>query len=112
MCLVPIVSLRDRTKMPSANQMTAQAIMMEAWKIQNNQSAAIEHLMTPVRNTGIGTRAVTDRDVHVPYGGWVSRHSFAHQAAVLWNGAPQDIRECQNKNTVKSKIRSYTNYFP
>ena len=110
--LIPIANLRASTKIPSANQMAVQAITMEAWKIQNELSPAIADLMTPVRSTGIVTRAVMDRDVHVPYGGRVSRQSFHHQAAMLWNNAPKDIRECKKKTSVKNKIRSYSSLFP
>jgi len=110
---VSIAALREATKIPSINQMTIQAILMEAWKIQRLESSPIADLMSPVENRDIETRSISEGHVRVPYGGKISRSSFSHQAALLWNGAPQFIRECEDKNTAKNKIKIYsTSTFP
>ena len=105
---VSIAALREATMIPSVNQMTIQAMLMEAWKAQHLESSPIADLMPTVEGRKIATRSITEGHVKVPYGSKISRSSFSHQAAMLWNGAPQALRGCEEKNSAKRQIKSYT----
>jgi len=109
---VSIKELRKRTNIPSVNQMTAQAIITETWKIAHGQADGLENVLTPLDESGIKTRAKTNGNFIVPYGSQMIRRSFSHQGAVLWNSLPRDIRESTNVCSAKKKIRNHIHSYP
>ena len=109
---ISIESLREKTKLPSANQLTIQAILMEAWKIKHGHAEAIADLMTDLRERDIITRAIAQGHVEVPVGGKNTLGSFSHQSAKLWNDLPTDIKHEEVKNRARNKIRNYALSFP
>ena len=75
--------------------MAIQATLMEAWKIQQGLSPAIEDLMSPIKSGNMTTRAAAQGHVRVPVG--TSQLSFSINSAVLWNRATTSIREENNQ---------------
>ena len=110
---VPIVELRNETKLPSLNQLIVQSVLTEAWKIQHGLSTSIEDLMTPIKNRNMTTQAASQGHVRVPVASnRLTFTSFSYKAATLWNDAPADILEEAKVSPAKRKIKEYAGSFP
>jgi len=109
---VSIHELRKKTNVPSVNQMAAQAIITDAWKIAHNKVAGLEDIFTQLNEAGMKTRAKTNGNFKVPFGSQMIRRSFSHQGAVLWNALPQEIRESEAIHSAKKKIRAHVQSYP
>ena len=104
---VPIHELRSKTNIPSVNQMTAQAVLTESWKIVHGESSGLDGMLVELDESGIKTRAKANKDMKVPFGSQLFQKSFAHQGAALWNALPNDIRQNENARSAKTKIREH-----
>lgn len=99
---VSIKRLHKITGLPSLNQMTVQAVLMEAWKIVNGKSG-IENILEPV--SGV-TRAASASNVKIPL--VVGGGGFTNNAAKLWNVLPQEIKLCKSEKTPKNLIKEFS----
>jgi len=107
---VPIVELRQETKIPSANQMAAEATLLEAWKMRlNNENF---NLLRPLTSTGMVTRGQVAGSLEVPIGGRATTSSFSYQATKLWNSAPIELRKCESTSNAKKIIRAFVSALP
>lgn len=98
------ISVRDlhaSTGLPSLNQMAVQSILMETWKMVQNDE------ISPFKMVGGRTRAASAGDLIVPN----YKIGFRYHGTRLWNKAPQELRQAPTKDTAKSIIRNFSSKF-
>ena len=99
---VPIRDLHACTGIPSVNQMTVQAMLMEAWKMMHGHSG----LKMFEKVDGV-TRAASAGDVKIPKSVGNKINGYAYYASKIWNNTDAEIRNIENLTSVKPKIKRY-----
>ena len=102
-------SLLEKFNLPSVNQLAAEIKITEAWKIMNVPDYPITlNLNNPSRD--VGDRTVRESTIrhwkeHAKYKN--SRESFNIDTAKLWNQVHSDIKNADNINIAKSRIKKF-----
>ena len=108
-----IKSMLKDLNWPSVNQMIAEVRLVEAWKIVNDKSSPLLNAIDLKENF---TNAVTRSQKHVVMNpGKPSRlamNSFAAPTALIWNRAPNNIKEAKTVSKAKMLIKQYAKSLP
>ena len=107
---ISIEMLRESMKIPSINQMAAEATLLETWRIRRLGDDS--ELIKPISSKGMITRGQTAGNLEVPMGGQERKRSFSYQAPKLWNAAPIELRACEGKGAAKKIIRTFASSLP
>ena len=104
--------LLKKTELPSVNQLAAIIKLTEAWKTLNvpNYPTSLHTSKenSSMREVRLGTRRQFVENTRLK----VSKMSFVFDAAKLWNGAPQTIKECKKLGSAKQEIKNYCMTLP
>ena len=102
-------SLLEKFNLPSVNQLAAEIKLIEAWKIMNVPDYPITlDLNNPSRDTGDRmVRESTTRQWKENAKFKNSRESFCIDTGKLWNKVHLDIKNAENINIAKSKIKKF-----
>jgi hypothetical protein len=110
---IPITELLSKTGWLSLNQMIAQSILMEAWKINSGRSPSLEELLPRPRSDSVMiTKSQARGDLLVTSGSRIKQNSFSCQAAKIWNKAPIELREARSRGIVKRLIKKFVQGLP
>ena len=98
--------------LPSVNQLAATIKLTETWKAVNIENYPVSLLPMKVKKSECevrnGTRVQFDEYVKLK----VSKTSFVYDAAILWNQAPQQIKDCKTLLSAKRTIKFYCKTLP
>ena len=106
--------LVEKTGLLSVNQLAASIKILEAWKSLNINNFPI-HLEPNNKCSSNGDRQVrpsTSRLRNQDARTNAARESFSRNAAKIWNGAPNDIKNVKSLNLAKKAIKSYCKTLP
>ena len=111
---VPVEEILRSLGLQSLNQMTAQSILLEGWKIMNNSSPSLQHIMSiPSNVINVETKSALRKDVRIPMVKTaLAKESFSFTVAKLWNLAPLDLRNAKTKKSAKKEIKQFTKSLP
>jgi hypothetical protein len=111
---VSIKKLIELTGFLSLNQLTAQAMLLEAWKIIHNKNLPLGCLMQVMsNNTSVVTKSVLRGDMVIPVpNSRIVKESFSYLAGKLWNMAPITLKTASTQGSAKKHIRSFVMTLP
>ena len=108
---VKVEDLLARADMLSVNQLTAEVILCETWKSQNN--TVFDSLFRSMSHeSGLVTRSVTRRDLVPENFTRNAKNQFHYQAVKLWNLAGEKIRSVESYPMARREIRSFVGSLP
>ena len=98
----------------SVNQMIAEVRLVEAWKIVHDPSSPLHGTISFKESH---TNVVITRSQHHPIldpgrPNKIARNSFAAPTALVWNSAPNCIKEAKSCLIAKKLIRNYVKNLP
>jgi hypothetical protein len=94
--------------MMSVNQMAAETILMETWRLLNGESANKMRMTSYSSVSSMVTRGRAEGRLEVE----APTASFMYHGARLWNSAPQRVKIAKSKFTAKKVIRESVKRFP
>ena len=109
---IRISDLLKKAELLSVNQLAAEIKLTEAWKTVNKPNYPTSLLKTRESNSTRELRPGTRRQFEDKPRLGVSKMSFVFDAAKLWNGAPQTIKECTRIGSAKREIKKYCMTLP
>ena len=111
---ITIEDLRERTKIPSVNQIAAEAILMEIFNAMKNQVPFVtEKLRFALGGTeGVRTRAMECNNLVVPKPSESRMGCVVTKGIRLWNQLPSDIKTESKTTIFKKKVKEYCKGLP
>jgi hypothetical protein len=109
---VSVKKLLEIINLPSVNQLAAECILMECYKIIKHKIEPLASILSPRQNQG--TSATTRAQTH----GYVqlTQHwddtTFVFQAKRLWNWAPMSFKEAKNITTARNIAQKISQSLP
>ena len=99
-------------KILSVNQMNAQIKLLEVWKSIYVNSYPLKWVTREDSIIKQGLKFTNKPDLVVNGHSKPQMQSFFNDAAVLWNLAPKQIKECKSIGTVKKCIKTFVKTLP
>lgn len=107
-----ISDLLKKAELPSVNQLAAIIKLTEAWKTVNIPNHPTSLITTRENSSSREVRLGTRKQFEDAPRLKISKMSFVYDAAKLWNGAPQIIKECKKLGSAKREIKNYCMTLP
>ena len=111
---VSIVTMLEKFRMLSVNQLAAEIKLIEVWKAANVEGCPtkLDPYVTEERKTNIELRPKTNRIFNDTARLKVSQSSFNIDAARIWNNAPEDVHNATTLSSAKRAIKTFCKSLP
>ena len=94
------------------NQINAQIKITEVWKSQNIKKYPTQWIKRHDVISRAGLKSSNKLELMIKGTSCLQSQTFYNDAAKVWNGVPNDIKECKTLSAAKKRIRSNIQTLP
>jgi len=109
---IPIAELLNEVQVPSANQLAIETTLTEVWRQIRNGLPAGEYFNKLDNISARATRRTGKNYLTPPPMERSGAGKFIEQGTMLWNMAPQEVRDGEDNNCTKRMIKEFARSMP
>ena len=109
---IPTSQIYKELNLQSVNQINAQIKLLDVWKAHQFDRHPTKYPRRNDTNPEQRTRSAVTNKLDEAVGGKIITTTCINDAAKLWNGAPDTIKNCVSIYSVKKCIKAYTSTLP